>query len=219
MAQSTPLSLPTALVSPARIRSYVLRLPLFTRITILLILLFYVLEFQSVWSVVNWGSLKPSVIGIFTGGMHRLNTYIFIHTGFFHMFFNTLALVPLMERFEKECGTLTSIALWAGPLATIPGGLYILVERGIWGGDAAICGASGPVFLLVASEGVRSWRANPFFEIAGVKVPTWITPILLAIVTAILIPGTSLLGHVCSLAVGYLCKSYDHSPTCLSCRY
>lgn len=167
MAQPSPLgrvSLPTALSSPARIRTYLLRLPLFTRLTILVILLLYLLEFQTVWSVVDWGCLKPSVIGIFSGGMHRLNTYIFIHTGFFHMLFNLIALVPLMERFEKECGTLTSLALWAGPLATLPGALYILFERGIWGGDTAVCGASVPVFLLLASEAVRSWRANPVLE-------------------------------------------------------
>ena len=80
------------------------------------------------------------------------------------MLFNLLALVPLMERFEKESGTLTSLALWAGPMATLPGGLYLGVERGVWGGDTVVCGASMPVFLLLASEAVRSWRVNPNLE-------------------------------------------------------
>lgn len=167
MAQPTPLRslpLPSGLISPSRIRSYLLRLPLFTRLTALLIVAFYLLEFQSIWPIITWGSLIPSRIGLFSGGMHRLNTYIIIHRGFVHMFLNLLALVPLMERFEKECGTLTSVALWAGPLATLPGGLYLAVERGVLGGDTGVCGASMPVFLLVASEGVRSWRVNPFFE-------------------------------------------------------
>lgn len=52
--------------------------------------------------------------------MYRLNTFPFIHTGFFHAALNVLALTPLLERFEAEHGTLTSIALFVGreyPLA------------------------------------------------------------------------------------------------------
>lgn len=46
--------------------------------------------------------------------MYRLNTYPFIHLGFFHAFLNTLALMPLLERFEAEHGTLTAVALFLG---------------------------------------------------------------------------------------------------------
>lgn len=46
--------------------------------------------------------------------MYRLNTYPIIHTGFFHAVLNALALTPLLERFEAEHGTLTSIALFVG---------------------------------------------------------------------------------------------------------
>jgi GPI-anchor transamidase subunit GAA1 len=167
-------SLPTSLPNPTRLRTYVLRLPLFTRLTILLILLAYILSLQSTFSITTWGSLKPSVIGIFSGGMYRLNTYPFIHRGFWHMLFNLVALVPLFERFEKECGTLTSAALWLGPLATLPGGLYIGIERGIWGGDDEVLGASVWVFLLLAVEAIRSWRGNPFFEcVRSLRLNGW----------------------------------------------
>lgn len=46
--------------------------------------------------------------------MYRLNTFPVIHMGFFHAFLNLLALTPLMERFEGEYGTLTSLALFFG---------------------------------------------------------------------------------------------------------
>ena len=46
--------------------------------------------------------------------VYRLNTFPLIHTGFLHTFLNILALTPLLERFEAEHGTLTSIALFAG---------------------------------------------------------------------------------------------------------
>jgi GPI-anchor transamidase subunit GAA1 len=135
------IPIPTALFNPNRIRSYILRLPLFTRGIILVVLVFWVLELQTVWSVIDWGSLKPSQIGIFTGGMYRLNTFVFVHLGLLHMILNLVILVPLMERFEREFGTLTSLALFVGPLATIPAGLYLVIERLIFRGDTPVVGS------------------------------------------------------------------------------
>lgn len=83
----------------------------------------------------EWGSLTPNEIGFgssmfllpvrcFLGygrkttnrvnTVYRLNTYPFIHMGFFHTLVNILALTPLLERFEAEHGTLTSVALFIG---------------------------------------------------------------------------------------------------------
>lgn len=65
-------------------------------------------------------------------------------------------------------------------------------------------GASVWVFLLLCNEAMKTYRANPFFQISDVKIPTWTTPLFLIFVIAILIPGTSLLGHLCGAVVGYL---------------
>ncbi len=46
--------------------------------------------------------------------MHRVNTFPFIHLNIFHAILNILALTPLLERFESEHGTLTSLALFLG---------------------------------------------------------------------------------------------------------
>jgi membrane associated rhomboid family serine protease len=46
--------------------------------------------------------------------VYRLNTYPIIHKGFFHALLNSLALAPLLERFEAEHGTLTAVALFVG---------------------------------------------------------------------------------------------------------
>lgn len=56
---ATPTALPPLPFNPSRVRSYLVRLPLFTRLVLLVILVFWLLEFQSVWSVVQWGSLIP----------------------------------------------------------------------------------------------------------------------------------------------------------------
>jgi len=108
----TSLPLPNNLINPSRIRSYILRLPLFTRIIILAILAFWILELQTVWSVITWGALIPREVGF--GSMYRLNTFPLIHKGFFHMLLDTVCLIPLLERFEAEWGTLNSVALFLG---------------------------------------------------------------------------------------------------------
>jgi len=46
--------------------------------------------------------------------VYRLNTYPLIHLGFLHALLNTVALVPLLERFEADQGTLLSLAMFVG---------------------------------------------------------------------------------------------------------
>lgn len=56
-------SLPSQL-SPTRFQKYLFRLPLFTRIILLLLLLFWILELQSAWDVASWGSLVPQSVSL-----------------------------------------------------------------------------------------------------------------------------------------------------------
>lgn len=46
--------------------------------------------------------------------VYRLNTFPFIHLNWFHALVNVIALTPLLERFENQNGTLTSLALFLG---------------------------------------------------------------------------------------------------------
>ena len=57
--------------NPARLRSYVFRIPLFTRIILLLILLFWILEFQTAWDVAQWGALVPLQVTLSTSTSTR----------------------------------------------------------------------------------------------------------------------------------------------------
>ncbi|KAI4097168.1 MAG: hypothetical protein LQ344_000578 [Seirophora lacunosa] len=184
-----------------RLRSYIFRLPLFTRVILVFIAIFWILELQQVWNVIQWGALIPQEINLAT--MYRLNTYPLIHRGFLHAFFNTLALVPLLERFESEHGTLLTAAMFGGPLSTLPGAAYLLVERGIFRQNAAILGASIWVFVLLGVEGIKTFKSNPYFFISTFRIPTWTTPLVILLFATALIPGTSLLGHLCSVGVGY----------------
>lgn len=46
--------------------------------------------------------------------VYRLNTFPLIHIGFVHMLLDTICLIPLLERFEHEYGTLNTAAFFLG---------------------------------------------------------------------------------------------------------
>lgn len=53
-------------------------------------------------------------------------------------------------------------------------------------------------------EAIRTYKSNPHLVIGTHQIPTWTIPLLLVVVVAALVPGTSLLGHLCGLLVGYV---------------
>jgi membrane associated rhomboid family serine protease len=123
--------------STVRARSYVSRLPLFTRAIILIMIVLWIAGVQSVWNIRSWGALIPDKVTLATGKLlfplhgrvmgiahfggqsdecagYRLSTFPLIHLNFFHAALNIFALTPLMERFENEFGTLTTLTLFFG---------------------------------------------------------------------------------------------------------
>ena len=90
-----------------------------------------------------------------TATVHRTNTFPLIHTDIVHLVVNLLGVTPMLERFEAEHGTLTSVALFFGreysnaPLAddadglafsTLPALMYVGVEK-LLRSNTAIMGA------------------------------------------------------------------------------
>lgn len=59
----------------ARLRSFVFRIPLFTRLVLLLILLFWILELQTAWDIAQWGALVPLQVNLTTSRSTRLGDY------------------------------------------------------------------------------------------------------------------------------------------------
>ncbi|KAK0764583.1 hypothetical protein N5P37_002049 [Trichoderma harzianum] len=185
-----------------RARSYIFRLPLFTRAILLAIICFWLASLPGYWDVRLWGSLIPDKMSFAAG--YRLNTFPLIHLNFLHAVLNVVALTPLMERFESEYGTLTTLALFFGPLTTIPAILYLFIEIAILRANHAVMGASMWVFLLLGMEAIRTYKQNPYLVIGTYQLPTWTTPLLMIVVVAALLPSTSLLGHLCGVGVGYI---------------
>ncbi|GAB1317255.1 Glycosyl phosphatidyl inositol protein transamidase complex subunit [Madurella fahalii] len=189
--------------STLRARAYVFRLPLFTRLVLAAIVLFWAVGVQVWWDVRAWGALVPGEMGFAT--LYRLNTFPFIHLNVFHAAMNVLALTPLLERFESEYGTLTSLALFFGPLTTLPAFIYVGIEKWVVRGNTAVMGASMWVFLLLGMEAIRTYKVNPYLVIGTHNIPTWTTPIALLLCVAALVPSSSFLGHLAGLVVGYVC--------------
>ena len=89
-------------------------------------------------------------------------------------------------------------------LTTIPALAYVFVERVVLRHNTAVMGASMWVFLLLSAEAVRTFRTNPYLALGPYHVPTWATPLALVLVAAALVPSSSLPGHLCGCAAGYL---------------
>ena len=62
--------------NPARLRSYIFRLPFLTRIVVLAIFVFWILELQSAWNVVQWGALIPEKINFGTSVSYLSTAYL-----------------------------------------------------------------------------------------------------------------------------------------------
>ncbi len=77
----------------------------------------------------------------------QLFTYMFLHGGFFHLFFNMFALWMFGTEVERVLGSADFMKYYV--LTGIGGGMFQLVMN--WGAPAAILGASGAIYgVLVA---------------------------------------------------------------------
>ncbi|KAH6872635.1 rhomboid protein 2 [Alternaria rosae] len=191
-------------ISPARIRSYILRLPFCTKVLVAAIVGLWVATIPFPW-IRDFGALEPAKMDLTQ--MHRLNLFPVLHWNFIHMIFNLVAVTPLIERFESEYGTLVTLALFTGPFGTIPGGVYTLLEKYVLRSNTSVMGASVWVFLLLSAEVMKTHKANPYFSVGPYKIPTWTMPLILIVLTSILVPYVSLVGHLCGAGLGYLWAS------------
>ncbi|KAF8541956.1 rhomboid protein 2 [Trichophaea hybrida] len=184
----------------SRFENYLRRLPLLTKTVFFAITLARVVEWIGVPLEEMW-ALDPERMDL--SQMHRLNTYILVHANVVHMLVNLIAVTPLLERFEREVGTLKTALLVAGPIVTFPAGLYLAIEMGIFRGGQAVVGVSALVFTLLAVEAVKTCGFQPYYRIVGWEIPTWTTPIFWMVFASFLWPASSALGHFCGLVVGY----------------
>ncbi|KAK9449294.1 uncharacterized protein V1518DRAFT_415606 [Limtongia smithiae] len=146
-------------------------------------------------------ALAPgSVLG---GGLYRLVTYPIVHQNVMHALFNMFALLPVLSSFEEDTGTVAT----AGALllfSIVPGIAYTVVAPILFTKPPTVLGSSGWVFTLMAYFAMKEFSFRHTIALTPtVQIPTWITPILTLLLVALLLPGSSFLGHLLGLLTGY----------------
>ncbi|KAF8458229.1 hypothetical protein BDZ91DRAFT_852200 [Kalaharituber pfeilii] len=192
----------TSGISLAPVRTYLRKLPAVTVLVSGLCVAFWLIELVLGLPVTWWLKLDPLNIGL--RQLHRINTYPLVHLGLLHLLLNLATFVPLAERFEREIGSLKMGALLLGPLVTFPAILYLVVERGVFRGTTSVEGLSALVLTLITIDAVRTSDHHPYFNFFGQRIRTLYTPLLTLFILLLLFPFSSLLGHVCGVAIGYL---------------
>lgn len=117
--------------NPTRLRSWFNRVPLFTRLVVVLILGVWGTSFAIPW-ILTAGALVPAEVGLMSSEslvlfshsdkleltnndlVQCLNTYPVVHSGIIQLAFTLTALVPLLQLFEAEHGTLICLAMFIG---------------------------------------------------------------------------------------------------------
>ncbi|KAL2115034.1 hypothetical protein VTJ04DRAFT_10697 [Mycothermus thermophilus] len=180
--------------------AYIDQLPIFTRVAAVLMVVCEVISLLPGWDIKAWGRLEVDNFS-----MRRTNTYPFIHMDVFHLVVNLIGVIPLLERFERSYGTIPTVGLFIGPLSTVPAVLYVGIERYILRLNTWVVGASVWGFLILGIEALKRNRASPYLVIYGQRtIPTWTAPLAMVVIAALFMPGSSMLGHLCGLAVGYV---------------
>ena len=101
-------------------------------------------------------------------------TYLFLHSGFWHLFFNMFALWMFGTPLERDWGGRRFVRYYL--LTGIGAGVLNVVVSLIWGGPAATVptiGASGAIYGLLLAFGVLYPR-QPIFIWFVLPVPAWI---------------------------------------------
>ncbi|ODQ66227.1 hypothetical protein NADFUDRAFT_7061, partial [Nadsonia fulvescens var. elongata DSM 6958] len=132
----------------------------------------------------------------------RLVTYTWVHLSVIHILLNVFILMSLLPKFERQFGTirtsLTLICLSIAP-ALIYCGLSLLFFP-----HTLVGGASGIVFSLWGYYSYRDSLTTPTLQFSeNFAIPMWASPVFTLLITALLVPDSSFVGHFLGLIAGW----------------
>lgn len=145
-------------------------------------------------------ALSPKSLTSFD--LNRLSLYPLGHLSIFHLILNLSAIVTPISVFERRHGTVyTGVVL---NLLAISAALLYCVIGLIFYPDASVLGASAWVFSFAGFFAYQESLIKPTYTISpSYHLPTIATPLVPILIIAILVPGSSLIGHLFGLASGY----------------
>lgn len=158
----------------------------------------------------NW-SLSPN--SLLNGNTTSLTTFPLIHVNFLHLLSNIIVLYHPLSQFENSHGSLHT-ALLLNTLGAITGIAFTIISLilnyiGIESDDSlnvSILGSSGWAFTFLTINCCYNSINNPYTTIYNThyNVPTIFLPLIYLIISFILVPSSSFLGHFVSIILGVL---------------
>lgn len=185
-----------------------LPVPVITTGICLFLVLAYIFSHINTELLQSW-ALSPTLL--FQFELPRLNTYPLVHSSFLHLFFNLIVLYYPLAEFELSHGSLHT-ALVVNTLGAVTGIAYsittfILVQLHLTNSDSMdtlILGSSGFVFTFLTVSCLKKSQSTPESQLFTYKFPTVLIPLIYLVVSALLVPNSSFLGHLISIIIGFI---------------
>ncbi|KAG4096394.1 hypothetical protein H8356DRAFT_1681657 [Neocallimastix lanati (nom. inval.)] len=189
-----------------KIKKWFFSMPFGTKTIFISILTFYILKVFWVNEIEDT-CINPDIMWnhIITS-LPRYILHSFIHANVIHIIFNSIALIHFSSNFEKDVGSVlllyivfvftVLIAIFYSFTAKILSILFI--DK--WMNSCTI-GISGVLFAFITIESLQNETIK---YIRGIEIPSKYNPLILLVITQLLWPKASFLGHLGGIIVGYL---------------
>jgi len=189
-----------------KLKNWFFLMPTGTKTVFISVLSLYILKIF--WSTeVEDTCINPSYMwsNIITS-IPRYVLHTFVHANILHIVFNSIALIPFLSNFEKHVGSvlLVYIVLVFSVLIAI---LYSFTAKILsilfinnWMNTCTV-GISGVLFSFITIESIQNETIK---QIRGIEIPSKYNPWILLVITQIIWPKASFLGHLSGIAVGFL---------------
>jgi len=189
---------------------FIRNLPFGTRILFYIMIILHILKFAAFdRSFVNYITISPKLV--MDGEVWRIITAPFFHGDILHIAMNMLTFTQLGVTFERTVGTCSFFyhvfifAILSNILyILIAGFMYIGGRLNEWTGSAI--GFSGVLFCLMVIDNAASGGSER--SVFGLfLVPTEYYPWVMLVLTSLILPHVSLLGHASGLIIGLIYQS------------
>ncbi|XP_067862002.1 rhomboid domain-containing protein 3 isoform X2 [Heptranchias perlo] len=169
------------------------RVPRANAAFIALIVLFWVIRAEEALSLAPGGVLAHRQV-------YRLLSYCFSHGNILTLLINVTLLVVLSSRLEQQLGTIRYLYL-SVLFAVLSALLYLLLGKLLNLEETPVCGFTTVQFAMVTLS-CRSSEMKRTVIVAGIS--TAAVPWILLPVAYLVIPGSSILLHICGVIVGLM---------------
>ncbi|XP_059844067.1 rhomboid domain-containing protein 3 [Hypanus sabinus] len=132
--------------------------------------------------------------------VHRLLSYCFCHDNIFTLLVNVVFLIFLSSHLEEQLGTIRYIYLTI-IFAVFSAIFYLLSGKLLSLEETAVCGFTSVHFAMVTLSCCSS-EMKRTFTVAGISPAA--VPWILLTVAYLVIPGSSILLHICGVIIGLL---------------